>query len=810
MKPGSDTVTINKILPRLEANAEHGLTAAQARERLENGYDNASPAPPEKTVGQIFRDNILTYFNLVFFVLALLIVLVGSYRNLTFMPIIFVNSTIGIIQELRSRRALSKLKFVAAPHANVVRDGQVLTIPAVDAVLDDIAQFSAGNQIYADAVVLTGECRVNEALVTGESDEIVKTPGAELLSGSFIVSGECRARLDKVGVDSFVSKLTVEAKKHTKRKLSGMMGALTRLIQVIGFVIIPFGTALFLQQRLNLGHSVADSVVHTVAALVGMIPEGLYFLTSIALTISIMRLAMKRTLVHDMSCIETLARVDVLCVDKTGTITENKMSVRDLIPLNPGTHDAARVSSLLSDFAAAMGADNETMLALKNRFSEPPRRRAASVLAFSSATKYSGVTFSSSETFLLGAPEKILLADYEAYRSEIEEFSAQGCRVLLFARYHGPLDDKGVRFETEPLALVVLTNGIRPEAPATFKYFRDQGVRIKVISGDNPLTVSAVAQEAGIENADKFVDASTLTTERKIRSAVKEYTVFGRVTPDQKRKLIRAFKAEGHTVAMTGDGVNDVLALKDADCSIAMASGSDIACHVSNIVLLDSNFSAMPSVVAEGRRVINNIERSASLFLTKNIFSFSLALTALIVALPYPFEPSQIALFNIMLIGFPSFILAIQPNTSLVRGRFLLNVILRALPAGLTDFLALLAAIFACRHFGIPMAELSTMATIIIACVGLMMLYRIGRPLNLLRGALIIACAVGFTLGGLLFSGLFLLTPLSAPAVKATIVIIAAAVPLMILISRIVRLFDGSGKKQQRKPRPAGRGNEFA
>ena len=559
MKPSTNTVTISKILPRIEANAEQGLTSAQARERLANGYGNVSPTSPEKTVGQIFRDNILTYFNLVFFVLGLLIVFVQSYRNLTFMPIIFVNSTIGIIQELRSRRALSKLKFVAAPHAAVVRDGQVLTIPAAEAVLDDISVFTAGNQIYADGIVLTGECRVNEALVTGESDEIVKTPGSPLLSGSFIVSGECRARLDQVGADSFVSKLTVEAKKHTKKKRTGMMGALTRLIQVIGFVIIPFGTALFLQQRLNLGHSTADSVVHTVAALVGMIPEGLYFLTSIALTISIMRLATKRTLVHDMSCIETLARVDVLCVDKTGTITENRMSVRDVVLLCPESHDLARVTSLLSDFAAAMGADNETMLALKNRFSEPPRRRASSVLAFSSTTKYSGASFSPSETFLLGAPEKILLGNYEAFRPEIEKFSAQGCRVLLFARYRGPLDDKGVRGDTEPLALVILTNGIRPQAPATFKYFRDQGVTIKVISGDNALTVSAVAQEAGIENADKYVDASTLTTERKIRSAVKEYTVFGRVTPEQKRKLIRAFKAEGHTVAMTGDGVNDVL-----------------------------------------------------------------------------------------------------------------------------------------------------------------------------------------------------------------------------------------------------------
>ena len=802
LNPSTDTVTLSKILPRIEASADSGLTAAQAKERLENGYGNISPAPAEKTVGQIFKDNILTYFNLIFVILAFLIVLVQSYKNLMFMPVIIINAAIGIIQEIRSKQTLAKLKFVAAPRATVVRGGQTLEIPSEAAVVDDVVIFSAGNQIYADAIVLTGECRVNEALVTGESDEIVKLPGSPLLSGSFVVSGECRARLDKVGCDSFVSQLTTEAKKHVKKKRTGMMGALTRLIQAIGFIIIPFGTALFFQQSLHLHHSIKDSVVSTVAALVGMIPEGLYFLTSVTLTISIMRLAMKRTLVQDMSCIETLARVDILCVDKTGTITENSMTVRDVFPLYPDTVDLRAVTALLSDYAAAMNADNETMIALKARFNEAPRRRAVSTLPFSSRVKYGGVCFAVSETYLLGAPERILLQGYEEHRHEIEKYSSQGCRVLLLARSRSRLDDKQLLDDVAPLALVVLTNGIRPEAPATFKYFREQGVAIKVISGDNPVTVSAVAQEAGIENADKYVDASTLTTERKLRAAVKDYTVFGRVTPDQKRKLIRTFKAEGHTVAMTGDGVNDVLALKDADCSIAMASGSEVACHVSNIVLMDSDFSAMPSVVAEGRRVINNIERSASLFLTKNIFSFTLTLTALAVALTYPFEPSQIALFNVMLIGFPSFVLAIQPNTSLVRGRFLLNVILRALPAGFTDFLGLVAAILACRHFGLGRSELSTMATIIIAFVGLMHLYRIGRPLNLLRGALIVASLLGFVLGGLLFSNLFSLAALSAVAIKITAVIAACTIPLMLLFSWIVRLFDGSGKKAARRSCP--------
>jgi cation-transporting ATPase E len=795
----TEPVTLNKILPRIDSHAETGLTAQQARERAENGYANVSPASPEKTVAQIFRDNIFTYFNLIFFVLAGFVIAVQSYRNLTFMGIIVSNIAIGIIQELRAKRTLSKLKIVAAPHAAVIRDGDLMTIPAEDAVLDDIAVFTAGNQIYADAIVLVGECRVNEALVTGEADEIVKTSGSTLLSGSFVVSGECRARLDKVGVDSFVSKLTVEAKKHVKKRQSEMMRHLTRLVQVIGFIIIPFGIVLYLQQSLALHRDVAESVVSTVAALIGMIPEGLYLLVSVALTVSVMRLAQKKTLVHDLGCIETLARVDVLCVDKTGTITENRMTVREAVPLLGDRFGPDGIASLMADYTSVMGTDNETMAALKNHFTGSPRRHAIKMLPFSSATKYSGVTFVSEGTYLLGAPEKILLSEYDTYKGEIEKYSSQGCRVLLLAHYDGSLDDKGLKGAVTALALLVLTNSIRPEAPDTFRFFREQGVAIKVISGDNPLTVSIVAQEAGIENADMYVDASTLTTERKLKSAIKEYTVFGRVTPDQKRKLIRAFKAAGHTVAMTGDGVNDVLALKDADCSIAMASGSEVACQVSQLVLMNSNFAAMPSVVAEGRRVINNIERSASLFLVKNIFSFALTLTALLFALTYPITPSQLSLFNGTLIGIPSFILALEPNTNRVRGRFLKNVLLRALPAGITDFLCMLGAILACRYFNIPTDELSTMATIIIGGVGFMMLYKISRPLNSLRRALIIAMFILFAAGGLLFTDLFTLVPLTATAIEVTAVLVILAVPLLLLFSWIVNQFEGGAHKTQKR-----------
>lgn len=796
----TETLKLYKVLPRVEARAEYGLTAAQARERLENGYANISPASPEKTVGQIFRDNIFTYFNMVFFVLAGLIILVESYINLTFMGVVVANTAIGIIQELRAKRTLSKLKFVKAPHANVIRDGENRTIPAEEAVLDDVAVFTAGNQIYADCVVLTGECRVNEALVTGEADEIIKTRGSVLLSGSFIISGECRARLDKVGTDSFVSKLTVEAKKHGKKRRSEMMLSLTRLIQIIGFIIIPFGVVLYLRQTLALDRSVTEGVVSTVAAIIGMIPEGLYLLVSVALTVSVIRLAQKKTLVHDLNCIETLARVDVLCVDKTGTITENTMTVRDVSLLCEDKLGLNDVTTLLTDYVVSMGNDNVTTDALKKYFNGKPFRRAAQVRPFSSETKYSGVAFHGAGTFLLGAPEKILLASYDRYKNEIEKYSSQGCRVLLFAEYGGTLGDKCLTGDIVPLALIVLTNSIRPEAPATFRFFKEQGVAIKVISGDNPLTVSRVAQEAGIADADKYIDASTLMTERNIKRAIQEYTVFGRVTPVQKRKLIRAFKAAGHTVAMTGDGVNDVLALKDADCSIAMASGSDVACQVSQLVLMDSNFAAMPSVVNEGRRVINNIERSASLFLVKNIFSFALSLTALLFTLTYPITPTQLSLISVTLIGIPSFVLALEPNTDLVRGRFLLNVLLRALPAGITNFLAVLGAILACSYFGLPSQELSTMSTIIIGAIGFMMLYRISIPPNALRKALILAMMALFAISGLFFPDLFTLAPLSPTAIWITAAIVVLSMPVMGLFSWATGRLD-SGKTGRRRPK---------
>ena len=785
MASKTETVRLNRVLPRVEAPPDRGLTREQAWERLQNGYANVKPDSAEKTVGQIFKSNLFTYFNLVFVVLALCIALVGSYRNLMFMPIVIINTIIGIIQELRSKRALAKLTFLSAPHATVIRDGERVSLPSEHTVLDDIAVFAAGNNIYADAFVLGGECSVNEALVTGESDEITKKRGDKLLSGSFIVSGECLARLDKVGRDSFVAQLTIEAKKTRGKRARGMVSSLQKLVKTIGIIIIPVGLAMIYRQSQHFGLSITDSVVRSVGALVGMIPEGLYLLVSVTLTVSVMRLAQKRTLVQEMSCVETLARVDVLCVDKTGTITENRMEVKGTALLCEDRYNHNDIGMIMLDYAGNIPADNETMAALQAYYAQPPKRRAIKIAPFSSVVKYSGVSFHEDESYLLGAPERILQTKYAKYRNEIEKHSSQGYRVLLLALYDGDIQQKIDDGRVMPLALILLSNSVRPEAPGTFRYFAEQGVKIIVISGDNPVTVSQIAREAGIEGAERFVDAAELVTDRQIKRAVNENIVFGRVTPDQKRKLVRALKGAGHTVAMTGDGVNDVLALKDADCSIAMASGSEVASQVANIVLLDSDFSAMPSVVMEGRRVINNIERSAALFLMKNIFSFLLAIVMTVaLAHPFPLEPSQLSLFNMMVIGIPSFVLAMEPNRSLVRGKFLLNVFRSALPMGLTSFIALALLSVVAGNRGIHESEVSTMACVIVTFIGLLMLYRISRPLNAIRIALIICMVAGFSLGwAILGELLFGLAPISGESIWVIIVFCIASAPVMLALS---------------------------
>ncbi len=771
---------------RYQSDPDMGLTASQVEERTEQGYINRAVDKSTKTIGNIICSNVFTYFNLIFYVLAFILLLEGSYNNLTFLVVVFVNTVIGIVQEIRAKKTLENLTLVSAPLAKVIRDGREDCVNSEELVLDDIVIFEAGNQICADAIVCDGELAVNEALVTGEADEIKKVHGDTLLSGSFVISGRCKARLDKVGYESFASRLTIDAKKIKKKQQPGMMRSLTLLIKIIGVIIIPFAIFMFFNQHKILNLSTKVSIENTTASVIGMIPEGLYLLTTVALAVSVMRLAKKKTLVHDMKCIETLARVDVICVDKTGTVTEPQMHMKEIVPLDSDDPDEAdQLERLLRDFVLNMSADNMTMSALRARFEDKkPFRKATHIKGFSSATKYSAVSFGGKATYLLGAPEFLLHDDYEEFRDVIEAHSSLGERVLLFAEYQEDGYDASIfgggRLSglVIPMALVTLVNRVRPEAKETFDFFAQQGVAIKVISGDNPLTVSKAAEEAGIPGAEKYVDASLLNTREKIAKGILEYNVFGRVTPEQKRLFVRALKKEGHTVAMTGDGVNDVLALKDADCSIAMASGSDAAANVSDLVLLDSNFACMPSVVAEGRRVINNIERSAALFLVKNIFSFILTTITLITVSLYPLKPAQISLVSALMIGIPSFFLALEPNRELVKGRFLRNVMFRAFPAALAAVFVVGWALLFADAFSMLPEQTSALCFYLYSFVAYLMLFRVCKPMHLFHKILFGSMGVLFLAACIAVPGWFDLVPLQYGTVLVLVALICIAYPV--------------------------------
>lgn len=762
---------------RIEADAETGLTSEQVAQRKAEGLDNKPVESPSKSVGEILADNILTYFNLLFAIIAALLIIVGSYRDLTFLPIIIGNTLIGIVQELRSKSVLDKLTVLNAPVTTVIRDGKEITVPSKELVLDDIAVFRAGNQISADAVVIGGNASVNESLLTGESDEISKKCGDTLMSGSFVVSGSCYARLEKVGSESYISKLTLQAKRSKKGEQSEMIRSLNKIVKFAGIIIVPIGIIMLYQQFIVSGESIKSSVQSMVAAIIGMIPEGLFLIASATLAVSAMRLAFEKVLVHDMKCIETLARVNVLCVDKTGTITENTMQVSSVIAAEDGVTDEY-IHGILSDFAAAQAADNETMRAMKNYFRRPFGRQALMCSGFSSEFKYSSVTFQEG-AYVLGAPEFVLKENIDLYRSQIESKSRKGYRVIAFGKYDGDPGGKALSQPITPICFVVLSNPIRKDAPDTFRYFAEQGVTIKVISGDNPVTVSEVAKQAGIEHAEDYVDASTLTTDASINDAVMRYTVFGRVTPDQKRKFIRALKKNGKTVAMTGDGVNDVLALKDADCSIAMASGSDAAAQASQLVLLESDFSKMPNVVLEGRKVVNNLERSGSLFLVKNLFSLILSILTICFGIAYPIKPSQVSLISLFTIGIPALVLSQMPNKELIKGKFITNIILKAVPAGITDSIIVAAMMYFGRIFNVSSGDIATASTILLSIVGLMIVYEISKPVDKYEMGLWIFCVVGLVFSMVFVSDFFDISMMSTRCILLCINFSIIAEPFM-------------------------------
>lgn len=771
-------------MERIAADPQSGLSAEQVKRRFAQGENNYKVESSTLSVPEIVRSNVCTYFNLVFAVIAVLLAIAGAWSDMLFLPIIVANTCIGIIQEVHSKKVLDKLSILNAPHAVVIRDGKRQEIPADQLVLDDIVEFSAGSQIPADAKVVSGELQVNESLITGESDEIEKREGDSLLSGSFVVSGKACARLEKVGKDSYISKLTLQATKSKKGEQSEMIRSLNYLIMVMGIIIIPIGIALFVQSFIYNEGTFHDSITGMVAAIIGMIPEGLYLLTSVALAVSSVRLAQKKVLIHDMKCIETLARVNVLCVDKTGTITEPGMHVYDFSVLDGA--DQLEISQLLADFVAAQEKDNATMEALKAHFSNGSGMRAREVYSFSSETKYSGAVMNDGKSYVIGAPEFVLRGQFAQYQEQIATYSSKGYRVLVFAQYEGTLDRKPLTEPVLPLCFVMLANPIRKGAKETFTYFAENDVDIKVISGDNPLTVSVIAAEAGIVGAERFVDASTLKEKEDYDRAVEEYTVFGRVTPSQKRMLVQALKEHKKTVAMTGDGVNDVLALKDADCSVAMASGSEAASNVAQLVLLDSDFSRMPSVVAEGRRVVNNIERTAALYIVKNIFSMLLAIFSVILMLDYPLEPSQVSLISMFTIGIPSFVLALEPNKELIRGHFLTNVLVRALPAGLTDFIVVSGLVIFCREFQVDLDCLSTSCTILVAIVGFMILHRIARPMNTGHIVMLVGVIAGWILCMLFGGSFFGITGISKQCEMLMVIFAIITEPVLRYLSLIV------------------------
>lgn len=735
-----------------------GLTSEEVRERIDNGQTNHTDISTQKTVGQIVKSNLLTYFNLIFLILTVLLCIVGSFRNLTFLPVIIGNTVIGIFQELRAKKTLDKMSMLNAPHSIVVRDGEQQQIQSEELVKDDIIILAAGNQICADATVLSGSISVNEALLTGESDEIKKKSGDRLMSGSFVVSGQCYAKLDKVGNESYISQLTAQAKAMGDGEQSEMIRYINKLVKWVGIIIIPVGIILFCQAYIMNGETFKKSVVSMVAAVLGMIPEGLYLLTTVALALSTIRLAKKQVLLHDMKSIETLARVDVLCVDKTGTITEPGMQVTELVisaRCGDAEMDKRAFAHLLADYSSVIEDNNATMEAIrayvdKNEI-EKGSRTLLKTQPFTSANKYSKVSFVEGD-YMLGAPEFIMKDRYDEISEEIEEYQSKGYRVLLMAESGN--DSSGLEKSfggISPIGYIVLSNPIRENAESTFTYFKEQGVAIKVISGDNPATVSEVAKRAGIDGAENYVDASTLASEKDITEAVDKYTVFGRVTPKQKQLIVRALQKQKHTVAMTGDGVNDILAMKDADCSIAMASGSEAAAQAAQTVLLDSDFGRMPYVVYEGRQVVNNIQRSASLFLVKNIFSLLMAIFSAVFAITYPLEPSQISLISMFTIGLPGFLLALEPNRNRIEGNFMANVMLKALPAGLTDVLSVGALVICGQVFNLPSEDIATAGTMLLAVVGFMIIIKISHPFNKMKYGVLLINIVG-----LLFCGLFL------------------------------------------------------
>ena len=759
-----------------------GLTEEQAAERLASGQGNRMSVKDEKPLSAIISDHLFTLFNLLNFALGLCLLLVGSYRNMLFLGVVVANTLIGAVQEYRAQKTISGLKLLNAPTVHVLRGGKETAVSSEETVRGDLVILRGGDQVVADAVVIDGSGSAMESLLTGESNAIPKQVNSWLYSGSYINEGRLVAQLVYVGDESYAGRLTAEARKEA-RPASRLMADLDRLIRFDSMVLVPLGVLLFLKQFF-LQHVPASSAVpSSVAAMIGMIPEGLILLTSVAMAVGVVKLGRRQTLVQELSGIETLARADVLCLDKTGTITTGTMELESIEGLEYTEKEMeAAVSRLLGAFDENSG----TLNALRKKIA-PGTDKPRAVLPFSSARKKSAATFYDGTTLILGAPEFVLAERYpEDLRKHIEEIAAEGRRVLVLAEAQGLVSADAAPPVRKICGLCVLTDQVRPGVDQTLEYFRNQGVDIRIISGDNPLTVSMIARRAGLPGWDRYVDASALDTDEKLDDACENCKVFGRVTPEQKKEIVLALRRKGHNVAMTGDGVNDIPALKASDCSIAMAGGADAAKNAAQLTLLSSDFSALPEIVLEGRRVINNVTRAASLFLTKTIFSFLLSILMLLLPAAYPFQPIQLTLISSLMIGFPGFVLALEPSEERIRGNFLRTVLMRALPGGVAATVCA-ALSMALERFGWPAELCSTLATLSAGTVCFLVLFRTCMPLNRTRYILLAVVAAGFVLAFLLLGRVFFLVPLTGSAIAAYAGLAVLGGGLIFLCDKVIR-----------------------
>ena len=766
---------------RFDPIVSKGLTDEQVNERVLEGNTNYVENRNTKTYKSIFFGNIFTFFNLLCFVVAGALIAVNAWSNLVFMLVILANMVIGIVQEIKAKKTIEKISLVTAPTAVVVRNGTQIDVPVSDIVLDDVILFTLGKQICADCIVMEGEVEVNESLLTGESNPIKKRKGDVLLSGSFVVSGKCFAKADKIGSSSYTAQLAVKAKEYKKAK-SELLNSLNLIIKIIGIIIIPLAILTFYNNFNQVDATINSTIKKTAGSVIGMIPAGMFLLTSLALAVGVIKLAKKRTLVQDLYSIEMLARTDVLCLDKTGTITDGTMKVNSVIQLNSSLDNT--INEIVGSMLTALDDNNQTSRALATYFGYSKELSAKEILPFSSKRKLSAVTFKNNQTFAFGAPEFILKTKNVEIEKLVKQYASKGFRVLLLAKCEGGIVKDNISNKVTPVALIVIEDRIREHAAETIEWFKQNGVAIKIISGDNPLTVSEVSKRVGVENAGNYISLEGLS-EQQVIDAAEKYSVFGRVSPEQKFILVKALKSKGHKVAMTGDGVNDILALKEADCSIAMASGSEATRNVSHLVLLDSNFNSMPSVVAEGRRVVNNIQKSSSLYLMKTLFTIMITILCLIFSIKYPFSTNQILLLEWCVIGFPSFCLALQPNTEKIKGRFLVNLIAKSLPGALI-FVVNVVACYIFTQFTGCADQFATMGSLVLTFSGLLVLYNVCKPIDVFRGILVAAMIVMSVLMIILIPGSFFeYVELSLQNVLFIIILIQLAASLY---SSVVRL----------------------